>query len=64
VSWSRDGTTIAFVGNDPNAPGAGSDTGETDTDSRLYGIDADDGSVRVLARHVCLCGPPEWQPAP
>jgi Tol biopolymer transport system component len=63
LSWSGDGTKIAFVAPraaDPSASGLPSD----DSDTRLYEIDADDGSVQELARYVCLCGAPEWQPAP
>jgi Tol biopolymer transport system component len=63
LSWSPDGTMIAFIASPPGTP-YGSQQGETNTDPRLYGIDPDDGSARVLARYVCLCGPPAWQPVP
>jgi Tol biopolymer transport system component len=63
LSWSPDGTKIAFIGTPPGTP-YGAQSGETNTDPRLYAIDPEDGSVRVLDRYVCLCGPPAWQPVP
>jgi Tol biopolymer transport system component len=63
LSWSGDGTKIAFVAlpaADPSASGSPSDS----TNPRLYVLDPDDGSVRELAGDFCLCEAPEWQPAP
>ena len=66
LSWSGDGTKIAFVAVPPADPSASGSLSK-ETDPRLYVLDPDDGSVQELAGvagDVCLCGAPEWQPAP
>jgi Tol biopolymer transport system component len=66
LSWSGDGTKIAFVAPPPQDPSASEPTSE-DSAPRLYALDPNDGSVQELAGvagDVCLCGAPEWQPAP
>jgi WD40 repeat protein len=57
LSWSPDGTKIAFIST-PSGSAYGSN------DGRLYALDPDDGNAQVLATHVSLTGPPAWQPAP
>jgi hypothetical protein len=58
LAWSPDGTTIAFVGNEPGAAAF-----DATVHPRLYLIDPDGGGVQVLARDVPL-GQPAWQPVP
>jgi WD40 repeat protein len=55
LSWSPDGTEIAFIGTPP-----GSAYGTRAP--RLYAIDPAGGPARVIAPHVPLGGPPAWQP--
>jgi Tol biopolymer transport system component len=57
LSWSPDGTKIAFIST-PSGSAYGSN------DGRLYALDPDDGNAQVLATHISLTGPPAWQPAP
>jgi Tol biopolymer transport system component len=66
LSWSGDGTKIAFVAPPPADPSA-SESPLEEPAPRLYVLDPDDGSVQEIAGvagDVCLCGAPEWQPAP
>ena len=58
LSWSPDGSTIAFIATPP-----GSAYGSKHS-SGLYAIDPVDGDAEVLAWHVFLQGPPAWQPIP
>jgi Tol biopolymer transport system component len=58
VAWSPDGTTIAFVGNEP-----GSAAFDQTVPYQLYLIDPDGRGVHVLATNVPL-GQPAWQPVP
>lgn len=55
LSWSPDGTQIAFIGTPPGSPYG-------TKGPRLYAIDPAGGPVTVIARHVPLAGPPAWQP--
>jgi Tol biopolymer transport system component len=55
LSWSPDGTKIAFLGTPPGTFGS---------DGRLYALDPDSGHAHVLATHVPLYGLLAWQPVP
>ena len=57
LSWSPDGTKIAFIGTPPGSPYGSKDV-------RLYALDPESGHAQVLAPHVALSGPPAWQPVP
>ena len=58
LSWSPDGSKIAFVATPP-----GSAYGSKHAPS-LYAIDPVAGDAQVLASPVSLSGPPAWQPIP
>jgi Tol biopolymer transport system component len=67
LSWSGDGTKIAFVAPPAADPSASGSPYSDEPAPRLYVLDPNDGSVQEVAGvagDVCLCGAPEWQPAP
>jgi Tol biopolymer transport system component len=63
LSWSPDGSKIAFIATPPETPYDRPHDAQS-VRPRLYAIDPLSGTAQVIATDMPLAGPPVWQPTP